>query len=405
MDLEFKSVIKMKTAGVLLLSLVILGSVLSHAHDSTVDRVSHTCIHNKLAKEHKAQVMEDHEIGPKLHAGHYQFKNDIVGEKHQNQFHARHMAEDPNTAVDGWHQIRIFLDFSVANRFAASQPTVQSRYELAARLTQNVRNYFQNNLMVNYLTQMNFKGGSCYDNPIAAFTRPIDLYVVINPENDQTTSYFAAATSCYLSPRDGRPTVGAYILNFAFLKTTTLYQFLYFSTFAHEFTHILGFSNDLFTRYVDLTTGAKLTNVISASTIISNDGTRSETFQFVITNDVVQYARQYYNCPTLKGVPLENDGGEGSAGSHWEKLFLPTEYMNPTVENPGIISEFTFSFLRGTGWYKTRIGSAQYYDWGAGAGCNFHRICPQTTTGSYCKTAEIGQRVCSSEYYSKVRLE
>lgn len=136
-------------------------------------------------------------------------------------------------------------------------------------------------------------------------------------------------------------------------------------------------------------------------TIYSPTRDRSETFNAIVAEDVVNYARQYFNCPSLIGMPLENNGGSGSANSHWEKLFLPSEYMNPTVENPGLISEFTFSFLRGTGWYKTRIGAAQHYDWGFQSGCKHFQICPQTTFG-YCAKTDVGKQVCGSEYTGKV---
>ena len=70
--------------------------------------------------------------------------------------------------------------------------------------------------------------------------------------------------------------------------------------------------------------------------------------------EVLNYAKTFYNCPNLVGIPLENDGGEGTTGSHWEKTFLPNEYMNPTIENPGILSAFTLKFLEGTNWYYVR---------------------------------------------------
>lgn len=60
---------------------------------------------------------------------------------------------------------------------------------------------------------------------------------------------------------------------------------------------------------------------------------------------VRDFARDYYNCPTLPGVPLENNGGSGSANSHWEKTFLPNEFMNPYVTFPGIISDFTLKLF------------------------------------------------------------
>jgi len=43
--------------------------------------------------------------------------------------------------------------------------------------------------------------------------------------------------------------------------------------------------------------------------------------------------------------------------------------MNPSVENPGIISQFTILTLEESNWYKFIKGSAQYYDWGKGDGC------------------------------------
>ena len=32
--------------------------------------------------------------------------------------------------------------------------------------------------------------------------------------------------------------------------------------------------------------------------------------------------RRHFNCPTLEGVELENQGGPGTAMDHWEKRVL-----------------------------------------------------------------------------------
>ena len=77
-------------------------------------------------------------------------------------------------------------------------------------------------------------------------------------------------------------------------------------------------------------------------------------YDAIILPDVVAYARKYFNCPTLIGVPLENDGQVGTKGSHWEKLFIPNEYMNPTIENPGVLSGFTGTVLQASGWYTVK---------------------------------------------------
>jgi len=42
---------------------------------------------------------------------------------------------------------------------------------------------------------------------------------------------------------------------------------------------------------------------------------------------VLREARKYYGCPNLKGMYLENEGGEGTAKSHWEYAAINSDYM------------------------------------------------------------------------------
>ena len=63
--------------------------------------------------------------------------------------------------------------------------------------------------------------------------------------------YFAAAVSCYQSPLDARSAVGIYFLNFVNMKDKKINEYMYYSTFAHEFCHILGFSGSLYSMFVD----------------------------------------------------------------------------------------------------------------------------------------------------------
>lgn len=72
---------------------------------------------------------------------------------------------------------------------------------------------------------------------------------MVKPENDKDSSYFAAASTCTLIDINDRPVKGIYYLNFAGMTLTKLKEFYYFSTFAHELTHILGFSETLFEFY------------------------------------------------------------------------------------------------------------------------------------------------------------
>jgi leishmanolysin len=76
---------------------------------------------------------------------------------------------------------------------------------------------------------------------------------------------------------------------------------------------------------------------------------------------VLKFARDHFGCNELEGVPLENGGGDGSANSHWEKLFLSNTYMNSVTEFPGYISSFTLKMLNDTGWYFV---SFSIFPWG-----------------------------------------
>jgi hypothetical protein len=228
-----------------------------------------------------------------------------------------------------------------------------------------------------------------------------DLFVAVVPESDKKTSYFAAALPCAFSSSEMRPIIGAFFINFAFIKVERFHQYFYFSVFVHEFTHILGFSQDLFYLYIDPITLQKLPSVTTQISIQSTENPDvTEEFTAITIKEVVDYARSYFSCSTLEGVPLENNGEDGTTNSHWEKLFLPTEYMNPTMESPGRISEFTLNLLRGSGWYQVDSSGAQSYDWNKGAGCGHFSICPAGR--GYCEKAEAGQEVCSNDFSAKV---
>lgn len=119
--------------------------------------------------------------------------------------------------------------------------------------------------------------------------------------------------------------------------------------------------------------------------------------------DVVAHARKHFNCSKIEGVPLENGGSGGSTDSHWEKLFLPNDYLNPTIEHPGIISAFSLKVLEASHWYKANYSMAQDYTWGKNDGCGhfFGDGCPSGR--EYCPASELDQYTCSQDYISMAK--
>lgn len=72
---------------------------------------------------------------------------------------------------------------------------------------------------------------------------------------------------------------------------------------AHELTHALGFSSSSMKNWYNQATKAKYVfSDIYLNFTDPNFGNISK----LATPNVLSYARQYYGCPTLDGVPLEN---------------------------------------------------------------------------------------------------
>lgn len=46
---------------------------------------------------------------------------------------------------------------------------------------------------------------------------------------------------------------------------------------------------------------------------------------------VLETVKRYFNCPTIEGMYLENQGAEGSKGSHWETDLISNEIMTPSL--------------------------------------------------------------------------
>lgn len=373
----------MKTVALALFAILLL------SHITAADKIQHQCVHDEKFKGYKRQLVEEHtdESWRRIMQG--------IPTSGSGSVSGGFSTGGSANVADGWHQLRISMDYRQSNTFVQSSSSLSSVYQLSIRQIETVRTYFMKFFQVNFSANLRFGGGTCYKNNIPAFDIPADLFITVFAENNRATSYFAAATTCASTTRDGRPVIGAYILNLAFLKATPINEYLYFSTFAHEFTHILGFSDDLFPDFVVPGTNKKRgLNAVMGTTNIGGN-----TFATIVLPEVVNYAKSYFGCPSITGIPLENNGGSGSASSHWEKTFLPQEYMNPTVENPGIISDFTLNLLRGSGWYKIDTAAVQHYDWAQNSGCGHFSICP--VGPGYCKGSQVSVDICSSEYNAK----
>ena len=119
----------------------------------------------------------------------------------------------------------------------------------------------------------------------------------------------------------------------------------------HEISHILVFHPILFDQL--------------------NMLTRKNSAYYITSTKALLKARQHFNCPTLSGIPLENQGGEGSAGSHWETQYMLGDYMISTDYSDFVLSDITLALFEDSGFYKVNYYSGGLFKFGKNKGCDF----------------------------------
>ena len=157
---------------------------------------------------------------------------------------------------------------------------------------------------------------------------------------------------------DGRPYVGLVDINYDVDYSYGKSQEYFESIIIHEFTHILGFADFFFRNFFD--------NVFWK---IDSYGINRA---YINSTKVVEVARKYFDCPSLEGVPLEEYGGSGTVGSHWEAKVLLGDYMNGYIHGEEqVISEFTLALLEDSGYYKVNYYTGGLMRYGKHKGCSF----------------------------------
>ena len=187
-------------------------------------------------------------------------------------------------------------------------------------------------------------GNESFEKNATTFSWGYDL-VIFGKIVDVDPSTLASAGARYLDSNN-RPYIGIVNINknvdYSLAKSREYLE----SIILHEFTHILGFANDFFVKYFH--------------NVYWEVDTYGVNRTYINSSKVLEVAKKYFDCEDLKGVALEEYGGKGTVGSHWEAKILLGDYMNGyTYTNEQVISEFTLALLEDTGFYK-----ANYYTGG-----------------------------------------
>ncbi|KAK5577533.1 hypothetical protein RB653_002476 [Dictyostelium firmibasis] len=276
----------------------------------------------------------------------------------------------------------------------------------------------QNSFKFNY----NSNGGYCnYGVPIPGsfYTTGIsntDMYVYVTsrPYSSPDTIAYAAPCNYATGSILGRPT-GA-IINFCpsyftqFVGQENSIQYnMFVRAGIHEMTHALGFSNSFYSSYVVPNTKTVIRNGKGASESYTFSGTTPSGQSYsvskggIFSDKVVQFAKDHYGCDSITNVELEDLGGSGTAGSHWEMRTVGEEYMLGYISPTMPITDLTMSILEDSGWYEITYNTQEQLVYGKGLGCDFvQKMCSPKTwnyTGYFCSTN--GQASCTGTRAAK----
>jgi len=214
-----------------------------------------------------------------------------------------------------------------------------------------------------------------------------------NCNNSKTLAYAAA---CQQESSLDRPVAG--FINICPEKVTaselrTSYNEV-LATIKHEIFHALAFSPSLY-AFFRSKSGAPLTprlknglpsynsilkhyqwseqtvKVVTRDDWLTRSGSVRHSVHLMVTPKVKEEVRRHFNCSTLEGAELENQGGEGTALAHWEKRLFENEGMTGIFTHNPAFSRLTLALMEDTGWYKVNYEMAEPLQWGKDLGCLF----------------------------------
>ena len=203
----------------------------------------------------------------------------------------------------------------------------------------------------------------CYSGSPLQFSQDVingiytDLIVIPVISGELPESTEAAAGPCLFLP-NRRPGLGIMYLGKEYDFSNPLALKYVKTVIAHEMMHILGFMGVLFQTYQN------------PPTIITKTINGVERI-LISTPKILEIAKKHFGCNSIEGIEIEDQGGDGSAGSHWEARIMLGDFMISTVYPEFVISEITLALLEDSGWYKVNYYTGGLFTFGKNQGCDF----------------------------------
>ena len=215
--------------------------------------------------------------------------------------------------------------------------------------------------------------------------------ILIFPKIDQTLdkNILAAASPCLISKDKYKPMAGIVLINH-YLGIQEDFDYYMKNLLLHELTHVLGFYPD----------------ILKSLNLITTKEVNNQIFTYINSPKVIEKAKLHFGCDYIEGIQLENQGGTGSVGSHWESRYMLGDYMISFDYSDVVISDITLALLEDTGLYKANYYTGGLFRYGKNQGCAFLRKKCVYDKGSNTSFAnefclKSGEAFCSSNHLSK----
>jgi leishmanolysin len=287
----------------------------------------------------------------------------------------RFLAENPN--------IRIYTHFDYLEQKASSSFTAYVENELVPPIV----DYFQSALKVKYpvVGKLKTTASSICERSTPSILRNegVDADFFMYYDIDTATSFVASAGFCYLASGSKRPIIGRTKINSNKLfeaKGNVLEHEKNMYVMMHEMMHAFGFSNSLAKYFLDAN-GNTLKGHIKTQSIAG------KTRTVIDVSPLTEKLRNFYGCSSVPGAIMENEGGSGTALSHFERKYFVYETMSSGGIFGRRITEFSLAMLEGSGWYEVDYSYAEPFFYGQGQGCDF--------INSQCSSSSQFEEYCS----------
>ena len=291
--------------------------------------------------------------------------------------------------ADTYKPIAIGYDFSTLTRPSSMSTTIFSKIKT---LLKETREEFSKFLKIKHLNvglsnQKDAIMQACFLETISDdyenFYEINDIIIFPMFDSNLRSSTLAAAAPCLIVRTTNRPLAGIVYINTNINFGATNTDLYLKNILLHEISHILAFHPSIFSAL-------KMNQTI-------------DSVSYIVSSKVLAKAREHFGCSSLAGVPLENQGGVGSVGSHWESRYMLGDYMISSAFPDEYISDISLALFEDTGFYQVNYYSGGLFKFGKNKGCDFfNKKCIEDEKAifeEFCDTQNAPQ--CSSSRTTK----